>query len=66
MTLKTDKRLMTENEYIVGMLHQIDAKLDEMIAAEKAKPKYIKSFRSAGKGRDPLLRGTKVPGRYDV
>jgi hypothetical protein len=62
MTLKTDKRLMTENEYIVGMLHQIDAKMDELLANKG--PRYIKPFRSKGKGRDPLLRATQVPGRY--
>ena len=63
MTLKTDKRLMTENEYMVGMLHQIDAKMDELLADKG--PRYIKKFVSKGKKHaDPALKDTQVPGRY--
>jgi hypothetical protein len=62
MTLKTDKRLMTENEYMVGMLHQIDAKLDELL---EKRPRYIKKFISYGKKHAPAsLKDTQVPGRY--
>ena len=63
MTLKTDRKLMTENEYIVGMLHQIDAKLDSLL--EDKGPRYIKKFVSKGKKHsDPALKDTQVPGRY--
>jgi hypothetical protein len=62
MTLKTGKRLMTENEYMVGMLHQIDAKLDELL---EKRPRYIKRFISHGKKHSPTsLKDTQVPGRY--
>lgn len=62
MTLKTDKRLMTENEYVIGMLHQIDTKLDELLAK---RPRHIKKFISYGKKHAPeSLRDTQVPGRY--
>ena len=62
MTLKTDKRLMTENEYMVGMLNQIDAKLDELL---EKRPRYIKKFISRGKKHaHPALKDTQVPGRY--
>ena len=62
MTLKTDKRLMTENEYMVGMLNQIDAKLDELL---EKRPRYIKKFVSRGKKHaHPALKDTQVPGRY--
>ena len=63
MTLKTDRKLMTGNEYIVGMLHQIDAKLDSLL--EDKGPRYIKKFVSKGKKHaDPALKDTQVPGRY--
>ena len=62
MTLKIGKKLMTENEYMVGMLHQIDAKLDELL---EKRPRYIKKFLSKGKKHaDPALKDTQVPGRY--
>jgi hypothetical protein len=53
---------MTENEYIVGMLNQIDTKLDELLTK---RPRYIKRFISYGKHHGaPALRDTQVPGRY--
>jgi len=62
MTLKTDRLRMTENEYMVGMLHQIDAKLDELLTK---RPRYIKKFVSYGKRHGAAtLRDTQVPGRY--
>jgi len=62
MTLKTDRTRMTENEYIVGMLNQIDTKLDELLTK---RPRYIKRFISYGKHHGaPALRDTQVPGRY--
>jgi len=62
MTLKTDKFRMTENEYMVGMLNQIDAKLDELL---EKRPRYIKKFISRGKKHaNPSLKDTQVPGRY--
>ena len=63
MTLKTDRPLMTENEYIVGMLHQIDAKMDELL--NKRETQHIKKFVSRGKKySNPTLKDTQVPGRY--
>lgn len=62
MTLKTDRPRMTENEYIVGMLHQIDTKLDQLMTR---RPRYVKRFISYGKHHGtPALRDTQVPGRY--
>jgi hypothetical protein len=53
---------MTENEYMVGMLNQIDAKLDELL---EKRPRYIKKFISRGKKHaNPSLKDTQVPGRY--
>jgi hypothetical protein len=54
---------MTENEYIVGMLHQIDAKMDELL--NKRETQHIKKFVSRGKKySNPTLKDTQVPGRY--
>ena len=63
MRLKTDKLRMTEMEYVVGMLDQIDAKLEELM--NKREPRHIKRFVSRGrKHSNPTLKDTQVPGRY--
>lgn len=64
MTLKTDKRLMSEHEYIVGMLHQIDAKLDEILSNTPRQVKRVPRHISYGKKHGhAVLLDTQVPGR---